>query len=131
MVSFPPCGDPDCPMKEAIFLFWRSPYVMEIIYHTLHAGGTIRFKDLEADMKVSPHTLSRRLKELVAAGVLEREAFDEMPPRVEYRATPRLRALKGVFGPFFQGMYDWSMAAHPEHAKVHPRPDPRRHLHPS
>ncbi len=134
MATFPPCGDPECPMGKAIHLFWRSPYVMEIFYHALHAGGTVRFKDLEAAMGVSPHTLSRRLKELVEAGLLERTAYDEMPPRVEYTVTERMRRIQPHFGRFFQAMYDWTIEAHPEHAKVHDRPAPppgTLHLYPS
>ena len=38
--------------------------------------------------RVPPTTLTARLTELVAAGLLEREVLDTRPPAVEYRLTP-------------------------------------------
>jgi DNA-binding HxlR family transcriptional regulator len=37
---------------------------------------------------LSAKVLNERLKKLTCFGVLERRAFDESPPRVEYRLTP-------------------------------------------
>jgi DNA-binding HxlR family transcriptional regulator len=36
---------------------------------------------------ISPKTLSDRLKELEKAGLIKREVFAEIPPRVEYSLT--------------------------------------------
>ncbi|MFB6361497.1 MAG: winged helix-turn-helix transcriptional regulator, partial [Halobacteriales archaeon] len=55
------------------------------------------------ELELSPNTLSRRLEELVEMGFLERNQYDEIPPRVEYEATDRLRALR----PTFQELQDW------------------------
>jgi DNA-binding HxlR family transcriptional regulator len=62
------------------------------------ADGSLRFSDLEDDLDVAPNTLSTRLSELTDAGLLEREAYDEVPPRVEYTPTERAEALFPVFG---------------------------------
>lgn len=45
---------------------------------------------------VSPKTISQRLKLLEEAGILERHAFAEIPPRVEYRLTEKGAALGDV-----------------------------------
>ena len=42
---------------------------------------------------ISPKTLSHRLKMLEAAEILTRQAFAEIPPRVEYNLTEKGHAL--------------------------------------
>jgi DNA-binding HxlR family transcriptional regulator len=37
----------------------------------------------------STRTLAIRLKELEKSGMLERQRYDEIPPRVEYRLTSK------------------------------------------
>jgi len=52
------------------------------------AIGPARYGDIEATFEeVSSSTLSTRLNELVEAGILSREQYDEIPPRVEYELT--------------------------------------------
>lgn len=47
-----------------------------------------RFNTLIEELKpISSRTLSKRLKELEKAGLVKREKFDEIPPRVEYSLT--------------------------------------------
>jgi DNA-binding HxlR family transcriptional regulator len=62
-----------------------------------------RFGEIEAELGVSPNTLSERLSELVEAGLLTRTAYAEIPPRVEYAATERARELD----PVFRELRDW------------------------
>lgn len=47
---------------------------------------------------LSKKVLNERLRKLVRFGILERQAYPEMPPRVEYRLTP--------FGQRFCGLLD-------------------------
>ncbi|WP_255192466.1 winged helix-turn-helix transcriptional regulator [Natronobeatus ordinarius] len=47
-----------------------------------------RYAEIEAALEdVSSSTLSTRLEELTEAGLLHRERYAEIPPRVEYRIT--------------------------------------------
>ena len=39
-----------------------------------------------------------RLRGLVEAGLLTRTAYGEIPPRVEYEPTPKLKELTPIFG---------------------------------
>jgi DNA-binding HxlR family transcriptional regulator len=43
---------------------------------------------------ISPRTLSLRLRALEEEGVVERQTFPEVPPRVEYVLTAKGRALE-------------------------------------
>jgi DNA-binding HxlR family transcriptional regulator len=58
------------------------------------AEGRSRFCELERSLQgISPRTLSLRLRALEEAGVVERQTFPEVPPRVEYALTEKGRAL--------------------------------------
>ena len=76
-----------------------------LILETLALGPT-RFSALEKVLKVSPRTLSERLKELELHGVISRQAFPEVPPRVEYSLTEKGEALQ----PLFESISQWSSA---------------------
>ncbi|MGA9151422.1 MAG: helix-turn-helix domain-containing protein [Candidatus Nitrosopolaris sp.] len=56
----------------------------------------------------SSKTLAIRLKELQKVGILERQAFNEIPPKVEYRLTNKGQELvESVIG-LLQWMRKWS-----------------------
>ncbi len=67
-----------------------------IIVYTL-LSGTKRFGELlQAMGNVSPKTLSQRLKMLEEMGFVQRQAFLEIPPRVEYCLTEKGLALVDI-----------------------------------
>ena len=58
------------------------------------AEGRARFCELERSLAgISPRTLSLRLRALEEAGIVERQTYPEVPPRVEYALTDKGRAL--------------------------------------
>src|SRR5437763_4260479 len=58
------------------------------------ADGRSRFCELERSLHgISPRTLSLRLRALEEEGIVERQTFPEVPPRVEYALTDKGRAL--------------------------------------
>ena len=58
------------------------------------ADGRSRFCELERALSgISPRTLSLRLRALEEEGIVERQEFGEVPPRVEYALTEKGRAL--------------------------------------
>jgi len=62
--------------------------------------GTVRFTELYDELRgVSPSTLSWVLRELQAAGLIERKSFAEIPPRVEYSLTKNGRELRLAIQP--------------------------------
>ena len=75
-----------CPLKGIIDLISKKWALL--IINTLGNCGTLRFnKLLETLSGISPKTLSDTLKDLQAEGLIKREAFAEIPPRVEYSLT--------------------------------------------
>jgi DNA-binding HxlR family transcriptional regulator len=83
--------------KGELFKLLGAPHVLDILHATLTSKGPVRFKDLQAALAISPNTLAQRLQVLVAAGLLTRQAFNEIPPRVEYAASAKAHDLWPVF----------------------------------
>lgn len=60
-------------------------------------SGVKRFNQLERSLcGISPKTLSERLRSLEGEGIILRQTFAEVPPRVEYSLTEKGRDLVGV-----------------------------------
>jgi DNA-binding HxlR family transcriptional regulator len=57
---------------------------------------------------ISSKTLARRLKELEQNGILERQAYNEIPPRVEYKMTKKGQELIESILNLIQWMIKWS-----------------------
>jgi DNA-binding HxlR family transcriptional regulator len=58
------------------------------------ADESRRFCELERSLKgISPRTLSLRLRALEECGIVERQTYPEVPPRVEYALTAMGRDL--------------------------------------
>jgi DNA-binding HxlR family transcriptional regulator len=54
------------------------------------ADGPTRFSELEsASGGISPRTLADRLRQMESQGLIDRESFREIPPRVQYSLTPK------------------------------------------
>ena len=91
-----------------------AAFAMELVAHkwtihilfTLHrAGGPVRFRRLLRETApITQKGLTGRLRELERSGLVAREAFAEVPPRVEYRLTDLGRTLM----PALEGLHDWA-----------------------
>ncbi len=65
-----------------------------LILYMLIEEGTMRFKDLMSSVtQISQKTLTNQLRELENDGLILRQAFSEIPPRVEYSATEKGKTL--------------------------------------
>lgn len=87
-----------CQIQDLFRLLGKS-HTLDILhlFVTREPGATLRFVEIQNTLKLSPNTLSERLKELVEAGLLARQAYNEIPPRVDYQATRKARELEPVF----------------------------------
>lgn len=75
-----------CQSDGMITLLSRK-YAIQTIC-VIGALEPVRYAEIEATLEtVSSSTLSTRLDELTEAGVVDRERYAEIPPRVEYRMT--------------------------------------------
>ena len=72
-------------------------HTMAVLSAFAFAEGPLRFSDLETELDIAPNTLSTRLQDLTEAEFLDREAYDEVPPRVEYTPTEKAESLFPVF----------------------------------
>lgn len=74
-----------------------------VLYH-LGQSGVQRFSELKRSLpEVTDRMLTRQLRELEADGLISREVFRQVPPRVEYALTAQ---GLGLF-PILRTMRDW------------------------
>ena len=90
-----------CPVEAALEQIagkWKGM----IIFHLL--GGTQRFNELSRLVgNVTQRSLTKQLRELEQDGIIRREVFAEVPPRVEYSLTEKGRSLR----PAIEALADW------------------------
>ena len=87
----------DAKLEETGFSYTMSliqgKYKMFILY-ALMDFGVVRFNELKKYIRtISYKTLSATLKELEADGMVHREEYPQIPPKVEYSLTDRGRSL--------------------------------------
>ena len=76
------------------------------------AAGPRRFVELQRVLPgISTEQLRSRLNRMVADGLLTRQRYREVPPRVDYELTERSRELMPVLGALAQWGYDWTWTA--------------------
>lgn len=74
-----------------------------IIYH-LSRNGTVRYNELQRMLgKITYKTLSTALKEMQNDGLIHREEYPQIPPKVEYSLTEKGQTL----WPIIQEMCQW------------------------
>jgi len=95
-----------CPVEVTLDVIggrWKSV----ILYHLLEK--TRRFGELRKLLPgVTQRMLTLQLRELERDGVIHREVYREVPPRVEYSLTEFGRSLE----PILRRMLDWGREYH-------------------
>ena len=82
---------------------------LEILIPLCCSTDPVRYLTFRKSMKgFSSKTLTIRLKELEKSGILNRQSFNEIPPRVEYRLTPKGQELVESIINLLQWMRKWS-----------------------
>lgn len=78
---------------------WKLSILQVLIFR-----GTKRFGELRREIDgVTQTMLTSQLRALEKDGLVARKAYPEVPPRVEYSATPDALALQ----PMFRAMHNW------------------------
>jgi len=73
-----------CPVARAVSKVgeWWSILILRDCFY-----GETRFDGFQKSLGIAPNMLTRRLNDLVEAGLLERRAYCAKPPRYEYLLT--------------------------------------------
>jgi DNA-binding HxlR family transcriptional regulator len=83
---------------------------LEILIPLCCTTNPVRYIKFRNTLKgFSSKTLAARLKELETGGVLERQSYNEIPPRVEYKLTTKGQELIESIIDLLQWMRKWSM----------------------
>lgn len=86
----------DCPSFRLLKFFGKKWTLM--ILRVLQDNENIRFNGFTEELDgISPKTLSERLKEFQEYGIVEKETYDEVPPRTEYSLTDKGEELIECF----------------------------------
>ena len=81
-----------------------------IILYCLMEYEPVRFNEMQRYLgRIADKTLSMSLKELEADGLIHREMYPEIPPRVEYTLSERGHSLVAVL----DKLCDWGMENRP------------------
>ena len=83
---------PDCPIRNVISHI-TDKWSLLVLY-TLEQKEVLRFKDLWRQIPdISQKMLTSTLRHLEDDGIINREVFTEVPPRVEYQLSERGKSL--------------------------------------
>jgi DNA-binding HxlR family transcriptional regulator len=112
---------PSCPSRVALDRIgdrWTALVVGVL------EDGPRRFGEIRDAMGISPKVLTQTLRTLQRDGLVERCAYAEIPPRVEYSLTPLGTTLRAPLA----AIRDWAethiheiIAARERHEAVHER----------
>lgn len=96
---------PDCPIRNVIARLGDRWSILVLL--TLEPKtSAMRYRDIQKSIPdISQKMLTRTLRSLEADGLVERIAYAEVPPRVEYSLTSRGRSLI----PPLNCLIDWAM----------------------
>lgn len=90
-----------CPVETTLYLIgnkWKVLIVCDLL------NGVKRFGALKKSVGgISQKVLTQNLREMEAAGLVSREVFAEVPPRVEYALTEIGMSL----APILTAMWNW------------------------
>ena len=91
-----------CPVETTLALIGNNWQVL--ILRDLKRIGTMRFKELQRSIgKISQKVLTSNLRTMEDNGLVHREVYAEVPPRVEYSLTELGQSL----GPVLDALDAW------------------------
>ncbi len=103
--SAPPCGCPVAAFQKMI----GGKYQLRIVWDL--KDGPLRYGEIRSGLlrgaigtqEIAPRVLSRELKALALAGLIDRRDYGVVPPKVEYRLTRKGKS----FVPVIAAIKDW------------------------
>jgi len=90
-----------CPLEGVIDTIGKKWTLL--VVNAIGNHGRLRFSQMMEELRgISPTTLSETLQELQREGLIGRESFAEIPPRVEYSLTKDGTQLRKAILPLLQ-----------------------------
>lgn len=91
-----------CPIEDTMSLI-AGKWKLVILWH-LSQEHIMRYGEIKKSLtKITHKMLSQQLKELEADGFINRKAYSQVPPKVEYSLTK----LGESFLPILESLTDW------------------------
>ena len=91
-----------CPLEYGLNVFggkWKSRIIC-----VLSVKGILRYSSLRKELtNITDAVLATTLKELISDGIVQRQHYDEIPPRVEYSLTESGKELI----PIIDNLWQW------------------------
>ena len=95
-------GTSECPC-EVVLRYIGGAWKVLILWHLLFSGRH-RHAELKRRLRgITAKILTQQLREMEQDGLVQRQVFPEVPPRVEYQLTPLGETLR----PIIDAMYSW------------------------
>jgi DNA-binding HxlR family transcriptional regulator len=92
---------PTCAVETTLDLIggrWKVLILRELV------PGVRRFNDLHRSLHgITQKMLTQQLREMEEAGIVHREVYPQVPPKVEYSLTDRGKSLQ----PILNAMHQW------------------------
>ncbi|MCS4538727.1 MAG: helix-turn-helix transcriptional regulator [Thaumarchaeota archaeon] len=96
-----------CPIQGVIDIISKKWAIL--IVAVLGNRSAMRYNDILNELKgISPKTLADTLKQLHGSGIISRQSFNEIPPRVEYSLTRDGEKLRDAIIPVVNWAVDRS-----------------------
>ena len=92
----------NCPVARTLDVIGERWTIL--LLRDLFLRGPRRFQDFQESLAgVAPNTLSARLKDMEAHGLIARRLYSNHPPRLEYQLTEKGKSL----APVLKALRDW------------------------
>ncbi|CAI1675928.1 Uncharacterized HTH-type transcriptional regulator yybR [Serratia marcescens] len=102
LAALPTAGEP-CPMVDFVNLV-SGKWAIPILYRLIMIDGPVRFSELQrAVSPIAQKELTRQLRLFEQRGLVTRQVFPEVPPRVEYQVTALGKSLR----PTLDSLAEW------------------------
>ncbi|SUI62222.1 winged helix-turn-helix transcriptional regulator [Serratia liquefaciens] len=109
LAGLPTAGEP-CPMVDFVNLV-AGKWAIPILYRLILIDSPVRFSELQrAVAPIAQKELTRQLRQFEQRGLVTRQVFPEVPPRVEYQITSLAKTLR----PTLDSLANWMRTHAPQ-----------------
>ncbi|CAI0777763.1 winged helix-turn-helix transcriptional regulator [Serratia liquefaciens] len=109
LAGLPTAGE-SCPMVDFVNLV-AGKWAIPILYRLILIDSPVRFSELQrAVAPIAQKELTRQLRQFEQRGLVTRQVFPEVPPRVEYQITSLGKTLR----PTLDSLANWMRTHAPQ-----------------